>query len=98
MVPFGTFTPNLSTKMADPPSQKATGGQGARDSTRAPAGAASLSSGAVSGEQRKATLKKNHTLLRIFPHKRTGHKEKRAKCKSCLQFCSLLYAVIFCLK
>ena len=66
MVPFGTFTPNLSTKMADPPSQKATAGQGARDSTRAPAGAASLSSGAVSGEQRKATLKKNHTLLRNF--------------------------------
>ncbi len=42
-------------KMADPPSQKATAGQGARDSTRAPSGAASLSNGAVYGEQRKAT-------------------------------------------
>ena len=55
MVPFGTFTPNLSKKLADPPSQKATAGQGARDSTRAPSGAASLSGGAFNGEQRKAT-------------------------------------------
>ena len=38
-----------------PPSHKATAGQGARDSTRAPAGAASLISGAFYGEQRKAT-------------------------------------------
>jgi hypothetical protein len=33
-----------------------------------------------------------------FPAERTGRKEKRANCKSCLQIYSLLYAVIFCLK
>ena len=39
--------------------------------------------------------KKSHALAEFFPRERTVHKEKRANCKTCLQFCSLLYAVIF---